>query len=288
MTNFTFFAIAFLSCLLGIILGRMSVINDINQKLKPFKTQKFPIINMGNLYRALRTIISDLDFEQTANRKLADASEIIHNENNDLQAKYDKMSEEYKDVLKQLKDKMNECNQLKDHSELMRKDIYHLEDNLYEAKKRFDNLRAKVYKLVDEINTECGETISIGAKYAKAMDKSTTRSIYAHMLHNKTTLLTAGICAIEKNGKVSYPAGSRSLGNAQSKENAECFAELTSSLNLKAGESKIIGVISNYAALKACAKTYSGINHGVTKIMGISADLLNYLTINKNMLNKLK
>ena len=146
----------------------------------------------------------------------------------------------------------------------------------------------KVYKLVDEINTECGETISIGAKYAKAMDKSTTRSIYAHMLHNKTTLLTAGICAIEKNGKVSYPAGSRSLGNAQSKENAECFAELTASLNLKVGESKRIGVITNYEKLQACAKTFSGIEHGVTKIMGISADLLNYLTINKNMLNKIK
>ena len=288
MTNFTFFAIAFLSCLLGIILGRMSVINDINQKLKPFKTEKFPIINMGNLYRALRTIISDLDFEQTANRKLATSSDIIHNENEELQAKYDKMSEEYKDVLKQLKDKMNECIQLRDDIRLLRKDNNLLEDNLTEAKKRFDKLMGKVYKLIDEINTECGETISIGAKYAKAMDKSTTRSIYAHMLHNKTTLLTAGICAIEKNGKVSYPAGSRSLGNAQSKENAECFAELTASLNLKAGESKIIGVISNYATLQACAKTYSGINHGVTKIMGISADLLNYLTINKNMLNKIK
>ena len=288
MTNFTFFAIAFLSCLLGIILGRMSVINDINQKLKPFKTQKFPIINMGNLYRALRTIISDLDFEQTANLKLADDSEIIHYEYVDLQARYDKMSEEYKDVLKQLKDKMNECIQLRDDIRLLRKDNNLLEDNLTEAKKRFDNLRAKVYKLVDEINTECGETISIGAKYAKAMDKSTTRSIYAHMLHNKTTLLTAGICAIEKNGKVSYPAGSRSLGNAQSKENAECFAELTASLNLKAGESKIIGVISNYAALQACAKTYSGINHGVTKIMGISSALMIYLTNNKNMLNKIK
>lgn len=288
MTNFTFFAIAFLSCLLGIILGRMSVINDINQKLKPFKTQKFPIINMGNLYRALRTIISDLDFSCTAFNKVNEAFTIITNENKELQAKYDKMSEEYKDVLKQLKDKLNECNQLKDEMELLRKVNNLSEDNLTEAKKRFDNLMGKVYKLVEEINNECGETISIGAKYAKAMDKSTTRSIYAHMLHNKTTLLTVGICAIEKNGKVSYPAGSRSLGNAQSKENAECFAELTASLNLNAGESKIIGVISNYAALKACAKTYSGINHGVTKIMGISADLLNYLAINKNMLNKIK
>ena len=288
MTNFTFFAFAFLSCLLGIILGRMSVINDINQKLKPFKTEKFPIINMGNLYRALRTIISDLDFEQTANRKLATSSDIIHNENEELQAKYDKMSEEYKDVLKQLKDKMNECIQLRDDIRLLRKDNNLLEDNLTEAKKRFDKLMEKVYKLVEEINNECGETIDIGAKYAKAMDKSTTRSIYAHMLHNKTTLLTAGICAIEKNGKVSYPAGSRSLGNAQSKENAECFAELTASLNLKAGESKIIGVISNYAALQACAKTYSGINHGVTKIMGISSGLMTYLTNNKNMLNEIK
>lgn len=288
MTNFTFFAIAFLSCIFFFIMGRMSIINDINRKLRSFKTEKFPIIHKGNLYLALHTIISDLDFEQTAYRNLNDGHKILQDENEELQAKYDKMSEEYKDVLKQLKDKLNECNQLKDEMALLRKVNNLSEDNLTEAKKRFDNLMAKVYKLIEEINTECGETISIGAKYAKAMDKSTTRSIYAHMLHNKTTLLTAGICAIEKNGKVSYPAGSRSLGNAQSKENAECFAELTASLNLKAGESKIIGVISNYAALKACAKTYSSINHGVTKIMGISADLLNYLTINKNMLNKLK
>ena len=288
MTNFTFFAIAFLSCLLGIILGRMSVINDINRKLRSFKIEKFPIIHKGNLYLALHTLISDLDFEQTANRKLANASDILHNENEELQAKYDKMSEEYKDVLKQLKDKMNECNQLKDEMELLRKVNNLSADNLTEAKKRFDNLMAKVYKLVEEINNECGETISIGAKYAKAMDKTATRNIYAHKLHNKTTLLTAGICVIEKNGKVSYPVGSRSLGNAQSKENAECFAELTASLNLNAGESKRIGVITNYEKLQACAKTFSGIEHGVTKIMGISADLMSYLTTNKNMLNKIK
>ena len=288
MTNLTFFAIAFVSCVLFFIIGRMSVINDINQKLKLIKTQKFPIINLGNLYRALRTIISDYDFSCTAYCKANEASAILTNENKELQAKYDKMSEEYKDVLKELKDKLNECNQLKDEMALLRKVNNLSEDNLTEAKKRFDNLMAKVYKLVDEINTECGETISKGAKYAKAMDNTATRTIYAHKLHNKTTLLTAGICAIEKNGKVSYPAGSRSLGNAQSKENAECFAELTASLNLNAGEYKRIGVIANYEKLQACAKTFSGIEQGVTKIMGISAELMNYLTINKNMLNKIK
>lgn len=51
MTNLTIFAIAFLICLLGVIIGRISLINGINQRLKVFKTEKFPIINMGNLYR---------------------------------------------------------------------------------------------------------------------------------------------------------------------------------------------------------------------------------------------
>ena len=288
MTNLTFFAIAFVSCVLFFIIGRMSVINDINQKLKLIKTQKFPIINLGNLYRALRTIISDYDFSCTAYCKANEASAILTNENKELHAKYDKMSEEYKDVLKQLKDKLTECNQLKDEMELLRKVNNHLECNMSEAKKHFDILMGKVYKLAEEINNECGETIDMGAKYAKAMDKSAVRSIYAYILHNKTTLLTVGICGIEKNGKVSYPVGSRSLGNAQSKENAECFAKLTASLNLNAGEYKRIGVIHNYEDLKACAKTFSGIEQGVTKIIGISAELMNYLSINKNMLNKIK
>ena len=147
---------------------------------------------------------------------------------------------------------------------------------------------AKASKLAEEMNNECGEVINTGAKYAKAMDKSATRLIYAHKLHNKTTLLTAGVCAFGKNGNISYPAGSRSLGNAKSKENAECFAELTASLNLDAGESKRIGVIHNYEALQECAKTFNGIEHGVTKVMGISAELINFLALNKGMLNKIK
>ena len=138
------------------------------------------------------------------------------------------------------------------------------------------------------MNNECGEVLDKGAKYAKAMDMSAIRIIYAHKLHNKTTVLTAGVCAFGNNGSISYPAGSRSLGKAQSKENAECFAKLTASLNLNVGESKRIGVIHDYEALKACAKTFSGIEHGVTKVIGISAELMNYLALNKGMLNKIK
>ena len=147
---------------------------------------------------------------------------------------------------------------------------------------------ANAYKLAEEMNNECGEVITKGEKYAKAMDMSATRIIYAHKLHNKTTLLTVGICAFGKNGNISYPAGSRSLGNAQSKENAECFAKLTASVNLNAGESKRIGVIHDYEALQGCAITYSGIEHGISKVMGISVELLNYLEINKNMLNRIQ
>ena len=260
-------SVAIIAILLAFTLGRWSKSIDINRQLHDIEVEGVAVAGIDDVCR----VISRLD-----NQKQGLFTELnqLRNSNNAYQKNIEQLKDDYYKVMSQLRDKRDELSKI--------------QDNLTEAKKRFDNLMAKVYKLIEEINTECGETISIGAKYAKAMDKSTTRSIYAHMLHNKTTLLTAGICAIEKNGKVSYPAGSRSLGNAQSKENAECFAELTASLNLKAGESKIIGVISNYAALKACAKTYSSINHGVTKIMGISSALMIYLTNNKNMLNEVK
>lgn len=191
-------------------------------------------------------------------------------------------------LLEQLKEKRENCEELKNEMEILRKDNNHLEDNLSKARGMFDRLMAKANKLAEEMNNECGEVITKGAKYAKAMDMSAIRIIYAHKLHNKTTLLTAGVCAFGKNGNISYPAGSRSLGNAQSKENAECFAKLTASLNLEAGESKRIGVIHNYEALQGCAIIYNGIEHGVSKVMGISVELLNYLEINKNMLNRIK
>ena len=200
----------------------------------------------------------------------------------------EKLERDYKVLLEQLKDRREKCEVLKNEMEIRIKINKHLEDNLSKARKAVDELMAKAYKLAEDMNNECGEVIEKGAKYAKAMDMSATRLIYAHKLHNKTTLLTAGVCAFEKNGKISYPAGSRSLGNAQSKENAECFAKLTASLNLNAGESKCIGVIHNYEDLKACAKTFSGIEQGVTKVIGISAELMNYLALNKGMLNKIK
>ena len=191
-------------------------------------------------------------------------------------------------LLEQMKNKRNQCDHLRAGMEILRKDNNHLEDNLTKAREMFDRLMAKANKLAEEMNNECGEVITKGAKYAKAMDMSAIRLIYAYKLHNKTTLLTAGVCAFGKNGNISYPAGSRSLGNAQSKENAECFAKLTASLNLNAGESKRIGVIHDYEALQECAKTFSGIEHGVTKVMGISAELVNFLALNKGMLNKIK
>lgn len=266
---------------LAIVAGRMSMKNDMRRRFESIEERGQSLRTVGDVINCilqLRDSIESLEYE---NKALTNSLNIA----NDAREKIERA---YKVLLEHLKEKREECEELKNEMEILRKDNNHLEDNLSKAREMFDRLMAKANKLAEEMNNECGEVIDKGAKYAKAMDMSATRLIYAHKLHNKTTLLTAGVCAFGKNGNISYPAGSRSLGNAQSKENAECFAELTASLNLKAGESKIIGVISNYAALKACAKTYSGINHGVTKIMGISADLLNYLTINKNMLNKIK
>lgn len=122
MTNLTIFAIAFLICLIGVIIGRILVIKEINGKLKPFMTEKFPIIDMCNLYRVLRTIISDLDFWHISYRHLESEQEFFRDENKKLQAKYDKLSDDYKDVLKQLKDKREEYERLDKYLDRMSED----------------------------------------------------------------------------------------------------------------------------------------------------------------------
>lgn len=266
---------------LAIVAGRMSMKNDMRRRFESIEERGQSLRTVGDVINCilqLRDSIESLEYE---NKALTNSLNIA----NDAR---EKLEQDYKKLLEHLKEKREKCEELKNEMEILRKDNNHLEDNLTKARKAFDTLMANAYKLAEEMNNECGEVINIGAKYAKAMDMSAKRIIYAHKLHNKTTLLTVGICAFGKNGNISYPAGSRSLGNAQSKENAECFAKLTASLNLNAGESKRIGVIHDYKALEECAITYNGIEHGVTKVMGISAELVNFLALNKGMLNKIK
>ena len=277
LTHFVIFACA---VYLAIVLGRMSMKNDMRRR--------FASIDEGQNFSDVESVINYiLNLRDQVETLLTD-KKALTNSLNIARVGSEKLERDYKGLLEQLREKREECEELKNEMEILRKENNHLEDNLSKARKAVDKLMAKAYKLAEEMNNECGEVIEKGAKYAKAMDMSAIRLIYAYKLHNKTTLLTAGVCAFGNNGKISYPAGSRSLGNAQSKENAECFAKLTASLNLDAGESKCIGVIHNYEDLKACAKTFSGIEHGVTKVIGISAELMNYLALNKGMLNKIK
>ena len=277
LTNLVIFACV---VYLAIVFGRMSAKNDMRRR--------FASIDEGQNFSDIESVINYILNLRDQVETLSTDKKALTNSLNIANAAREKFERDYKVLLEQLREKREECDELKNEMEILRKDNNLLEDNLSKARKGFDKLMAKAYELAEEINNKCGEVIDTGAKYAKAMDMSATRLIYAHKLHNKTTLLTAGVCAFGKNGNISYPAGSRSLGNAQSKENAECFSKLTASLNLNAGESKRIGVIHNYEALQGCAIIYNGIEHGITKVMGISAELMNYLAINKGMLNRIK
>ena len=265
---------------IAIVLGRMSMKNDMRRR--------FASIEEGQNFSDVESVINYiLNLRDQVETLLTDKKALTNSLNIAIAGR-EKLERDYKALLEQLREKREECEELKNEMEILRKDNNHLEDNLSKARGMFDRLMAKANKLAEEMNNECGEVFTKGEKYAKAMDMSATRIIYAHKLHNKTTLLTVGICAFGKNGNISYPAGSRSLGNAQSKENAECFAKLTASVNLNAGESKRIGVIHDYEALQGCAITYSSIEHGISKVMGLSVELLNYLEINKNMLNRIQ
>lgn len=266
---------------LTLILGRMWMKDDIFRRFKSIEEEGETLRRPEDVCQLINSL---RDKVRLGNNKI----EMLESCYDTATSKLTSLEGDYKNLMEQMKSKREEVEELKNEMEILRKGNNHLEANLSKARKAVDDLMAKSYKLAEEMNNECGEVIEKGAKYAKAMDMSAIRLIYAHKLHNKTTVLTAGVCAFGNNGSISYPAGSRSLGKAQSKENAECFAKLTASLNLNVGESKRIGVINDYEALKACAKTFSGIEQGVTKVIGISAELMNYLALNKGMLNKIK
>ena len=234
LTNLVIFAFI---VYIAIVLGRMSMKNDMRRR--------FASIDEGQNFSDVESVINYILNLRDQVETLSTDKKALTNSLNIANAAREKFERDYKVLLEQLREKREECDELKNEMEILRKDNNLLEDNLSKARKGFDKLMAKAYELAEEINNKCGEVIDTGAKYAKAMDMSATRLIYAHKLHNKTTLLTAGVCAFGKNGNISYPAGSRSLGNAQSKENAECFSKLTASLNLNVGESKRIGVIHN-------------------------------------------
>ena len=215
LTHFVIFACV---VYLAIVLGRMSMKNDMRRR--------FASIDEGQNFTDVESVINYIMNLRDQVETLFTDKKALTNSLNIARAGSEKLEGDYKRLLEQLKERREKCEVLKNEMEIRIKVNNRLEDNLSKARKAVDELMAKAYKLAEEMNNECGEVIEKGAKYAKAMDMSATRLIYAHKLHNKTTLLTAGVCAFGKNGNISYPAGSRSLGNAQSKENAECFAKI--------------------------------------------------------------
>ena len=278
MTNFTFFAIAFLSCLLGTIMGRMSAINDINRKLKPFKTQKFPIINMGNLYRALRTIISDYDFSCNAFCKVNEASVILNNENKELQAKYDKMSEEYKDVLKQLKDKMNECNQLKDEFDSVSEEKCRYYHKLQNNKNHFEEFISNVENRARGIGIANEHVYESLSDFVPQLNRLSI-GIYVTKLKNKTKLLSIGFINIADNGKIIYPDVSRSLGLLTSNEN-KWAQRLPIPHDMEIGEPCLICAIYP----NDITKRLGDLQTEIYDINGVVQNMITHINDNKNLL----
>ena len=125
-------SVAIIAMLLAFTLGRWSKSIDINRQLHDIEVEGVALAGIDDVCR----VISRLDNEKQG---LFTELNQLRNSNNAYQKNIEQLKEDYYKVMSQLRDKRDELSKM--------------QDNLTEAKKRFENLRAKVYKLVDEINS---------------------------------------------------------------------------------------------------------------------------------------
>ena len=279
MTNLTIFAIAFLICLLGVIIGRISLINGINQRLKVFKTEKFPIIDMCNLYRVLRTIISDLDFERTSYRYLKDEHKFFQDENKELHVKYDKLSDDYKDVLKQLKDKREEYERLDKYLDRMSEDKMRYQDKCQEQNTLYNGFISKVYYNAEMIANAVHIVYDDMSNLSPLVPIIST-GIYATKLKNKSVLLSIGTIKVAGNGKITYQDGGRSLGLLTSNENKWAQGLLINT-DLPIGQPYLISVIYPNDFVSRIGDIQSKLHD----IQGDACKMKSHISDNKNLLN---
>ena len=278
MTNLTIFAIAFLSCVFFFIMGRMSVINDINRKLRSFKTEKFPIIKMGNLYCALRTIISDYDFSCNAFCKVNESSTILGNENKQLQAKYDKMIDDYKEILNQLESRRQACSHLEKRLNNMREEKDDCQYKINEQRKLFNGFISQVYENAEMI-ANTAQIVYEEMSNLSPLIPTESLGIYATKLKNKSIHLSIGTIKVDGNGKISYHERGRSLGLLTSKDN-KWAQDLSINTDMAIGQPYLISAIYPNSFISRMGDIQSKLHD----IQGDACKMKSHISDNKNLL----
>lgn len=269
LTHFVIFACV---VYLAIVFGRMSMKNDMRRR--------FASIEEGQNFTDVESVINYILNLRAQVETLITDKKALTNSLNIARVGSEKLEQDYKVLLAQLKEKRKECEAQETFISQQEDSKKALVARINKCADKFNEWMQELWNYVSDINNNAMIHVSGLSEYGKDMDKTGRKYIYATELLNKSHLLSIGEVEVQKNGSLKYSEGSRSLGNYASKENWEWLNSLNPLRllpNMKPRESKPIALITDYIDYKKLGMKYNGVFKTSTDIMNESANMLDYM-----------
>ena len=262
---------------LAIVLGRMPAKNDMRRR--------FASIDEGQNFTDVESVINYiLNLRDQVETLLTDKNALT-NSLNIANAAREKLEQDYKKLLEQLKEKRKECEAQETFISQQGDSNKALVARINKCADKFDEWMQKLWKFVSDINDNGCELGTKIAEYCESKSSANKKFIYVTGLVNKTYLLSIGQVEVLKNGSLKYSESSRSLGNYASKDNRSWLNGLKPLAELsliKPRESKPIAFIADYYDYHLQAKKFKEVSDRSFTVISESAKMLDYMREIKN------
>lgn len=262
---------------LAIVFGRMSMKNDMRRR--------FASIDEGQNFTDVESVINYILNLRDQVETLLNDKKALTNSLNIAIAGREKLEQDYKKLLEQLKEKRKECEAQETFISQQGDSNKALVERINNCADKFDEWMQKLWKFVSDINDNGCELGTKIAEYCESKSSANKKFIYVTGLVNKTYLLSIGQVEVLKNGSLKYSESSRSLGNYASKDNRSWLNGLKSLAELsliKPRESKPIAFIADYYDYHLQAKKFKEVSDRSFTVISESAKMLDYMREIKN------
>ena len=269
LTHFVIFACV---VYLAIVVGRMSMKNDMRRRFESIEEEGQSLRTTGDVINCilqLRDSVESLEYENKA----------LTNSLNIARAGSEKLERDYKTLMAQMKEKREECEAFEKKIETYKNEMKEKNAQMIKFAKIFDSWMQELWEEVSAIYENSFNTLGKLSDYVNSINNIERKKIYATRLINNTYLLTLGDIEVMTNGKVKYGEGSRSLGNIASKENQEWLETIINPdiANLKPRESLPVALVFNYEGYMKSFNYFSQLNQKLDFVVKKSAGTLRYM-----------
>ena len=257
---------------LAIVLGRMSMKNDMRRR--------FASIDEGQNFSDVESVINYILNLRDQVETLSTDKKALTNSLNIAIAGREKLEQDYKKLLEQLKEKRKECEAQETFISQQGDSNKALVERINKCADKFDEWMQKSWEFVSAINDNTSEHTVKLAEYCESKSRAKKKVMYVTGLVKKTYLLSSGQVEVLKNGSLKYSESSRSLGNYASKDNRSWLNGLKPLAELsliKPRESKPIAFIADYYDYHLQAKKFKEVSDRSFTVISESANMLDYM-----------